>query len=105
KDYISFPKPNGYQSLHTTVLTPEAGIVEVQVRTEEMHQRAQFGIASHMSYKQLDPKTKKMQPASEKQAFERLSFSWMRSLVPTLLQLSKRETSAVEEKEKTKPKR
>jgi guanosine-3',5'-bis(diphosphate) 3'-pyrophosphohydrolase len=51
KDYIAFPKPNGYQSLHTTVFTPEAGIVEMQVRTEEMHRAAQFGIASHMSYK------------------------------------------------------
>ena len=104
KDYISFPKPNGYQSLHTTVLTPDAGIVEMQVRTEDMHQKAQFGIASHMSYKQIAPKVNKMQPAAEKQAFERLSFSWMRSLVPTLLHLSKRETTAVAETEE-KPKK
>ncbi|HEY0010820.1 MAG TPA: HD domain-containing protein [Candidatus Paceibacterota bacterium] len=89
KDYISFPKPNGYQSLHTTVLTADAGIVEMQVRTEEMHQKAQFGIASHMSYKQLAPKENKLAPTAEKAAFERLSFSWMRSLVPTLLHLSK----------------
>jgi GTP diphosphokinase / guanosine-3',5'-bis(diphosphate) 3'-diphosphatase len=91
KDYISFPKPNGYQSLHTTVLTPDAGIVEMQVRTEEMHEKAQFGIASHMSYKQIAPKDKKMPAAAEKQAFERLSFSWMRSLVPSLLNVSRRE--------------
>lgn len=55
KDYVAFPKPNGYQSLHTTVLTADAGIVEIQIRTKEMHNRAQFGIASHMSYKMLGP--------------------------------------------------
>lgn len=93
KDYISFPKPNGYQSLHTTVFTPDAGIVEMQIRTEEMHQKAQYGIASHMSYKQINPKVQKMERQAEKQAFERLSFSWMRSLVPTLLHLTRREAA------------
>lgn len=83
KDYIAFPKPNGYQSLHTTVLTSEAGIVEMQVRTDDMHQRAQFGIASHMSYKQLGKK-------AGKGAFEALSFAWVRNLVPTLLNFSKK---------------
>ena len=78
KDYISFPKPNGYQSLHTTVITAEAGIVEMQVRTQDMHQRAQFGIASHMSYKELGK-------AAPKAAFKRLSFPWVRDLIPTLL--------------------
>lgn len=89
KDYISFTKPNGYQSLHTTVLTGDAGIVEVQVRTEEMHQRAQYGIASHMSYKQIGDKAQKLEKNAQKQAFERLSLSWMRGLVPSLLNLSR----------------
>ena len=84
KDYIAFPKPNGYQSLHTTVVTPEAGIVEIQIRTEEMHQRAQFGIASHMSYKQLGK-------GAPKSRFSSLSFSWIRSLVPSLMKISKKE--------------
>lgn len=83
KDYIAFPKPNGYQSLHTTVLTSEAGIVEMQVRTEEMHQLAQFGIASHMSYKQLGK-------AAPKGSFKKVSFGWVRDLVPTLLQFSRK---------------
>jgi guanosine-3',5'-bis(diphosphate) 3'-pyrophosphohydrolase len=89
KDYISFKKPNGYQSLHTTVLTAEAGIVEVQVRTEDMHQRAQYGIASHMSYKQIGDTAKKLPDGAQKQAFQRLSLSWMRGLVPSLLNLSR----------------
>lgn len=101
KDYISFPKPNGYQSLHTTVLTPDAGIVEMQVRSEEMHQKAQFGIASHMAYKHISPKTKKLTPTAEKQAFEKHSFSW-RSLLPSLLHFTKRDTTDVVVEEKPK---
>ncbi len=104
KDYISFPKPNGYQSLHTTVLTPEAGIVEMQVRTEEMHQKAQYGIASHMSYKQIGSITSGLTPDGQKQAYEKLSFSWMRGLVPGLLKLRKSETKeevSQESKKKT----
>ena len=70
KDYIAFPKPNGYQSLHTTVFTGDGGIVEVQIRTPEMHEEAEFGIASHVSYKEG--------PESGAQS----SFDWIKSLVP-----------------------
>ncbi|MDR3548693.1 MAG: HD domain-containing protein [Candidatus Pacebacteria bacterium] len=93
KDYIAFPKPNGYQSLHTTVLTSEAGVVEIQVRTNEMHQKAQFGIASHMSYKQIGDRAKKLEKQAQKNAFERLSFPWIRDLVPALLHLPKKAES------------
>ena len=91
KDYIAFPKPNGYQSLHTTVVTPEAGIVEIQIRTEEMHRLAQFGIASHMSYKQLGKGIEKLGKETQKSRFSSLSFSWVRSLIPSLMKISEKE--------------
>ncbi len=91
KDYIAFPKPNGYQSLHTTVVTPEAGIVEIQIRTEEMHRLAQFGIASHMSYKQLGKGVERLGKGEQKSRFSSLSFSWVRSLVPSLMKVSEKE--------------
>ncbi|MFZ1075530.1 MAG: HD domain-containing protein [Minisyncoccia bacterium] len=91
KDYIAFPKPNGYQSLHTTVVTPETGIVEIQIRTEDMHRDAQFGIASHMSYKQLGKDIGKLDKEVQKNKFSSLSFPWVRSLIPSLMRMSQKE--------------
>jgi GTP pyrophosphokinase len=59
KDYISTPKPNGYQSLHTTIFSGDGNIIEVQIRTEEMHRDAEYGITSHTLYKHTQEGIKK----------------------------------------------
>ncbi len=76
KDYIAFPKPNGYRSLHTTVFAGDGGIVEVQIRTKEMHDEAQYGIASHVYYKE-QARAKGDTPDGRRQS----SFDWIKSLI------------------------
>ncbi len=70
KDYISTPKPNGYQSLHTTVIGREGIPFEIQIRTEEMHKMAEYGVAAHWKYKQG------LNKAGNEQAF-----AWIRQLL------------------------
>ncbi len=72
KDFVAMPKANMYQALHTTVIGPEGKPLEIQIRTEEMHKLAEYGIATHVAYKEGgggDPKREKM--------------TWLRQLVET----------------------
>ena len=71
KDYIAFPKTNGYQSIHTTIFTGDGGIVEIQIKTDQMYQESEYGIASHISYKEKDEK-KKISP----------DLLWVHKLIP-----------------------
>ncbi|MBV9159186.1 MAG: bifunctional (p)ppGpp synthetase/guanosine-3',5'-bis(diphosphate) 3'-pyrophosphohydrolase, partial [Candidatus Kaiserbacteria bacterium] len=59
KDYIAFPKPNGYQSIHTTGYTGDGGALEIQLRTESQHREALYGIASHLTYKEVQENQKR----------------------------------------------
>jgi GTP pyrophosphokinase len=72
KDYISVPKPNGYRSLHTGVIGPHGQRIEIQIRTAEMAEQAERGVAAHWIYKQGGPSTDAPQ------------YAWLRSLIDIL---------------------
>jgi GTP pyrophosphokinase len=72
KDYISTPKPNQYRSLHTGVIGPERQRIEIQIRTSEMHEVAELGVAAHWSYRQGAPSTEGPQ------------YRWLRELLDIL---------------------
>lgn len=78
KDYIAVPKPNGYQSLHTTVLTPSKQIVEFQIRTEEMHEYAERGLAASFHYH--EQKSSKDYTKSKKSAVLPTNMQWITQL-------------------------
>ncbi|MFA6475809.1 MAG: RelA/SpoT family protein [Candidatus Paceibacterota bacterium] len=59
KDYIANPKPNGYQSIHTSIFTGDGNALEIQIRTEQMQNEAEYGIASHVAYDEQGKKNKK----------------------------------------------
>ncbi|MDE1900443.1 MAG: bifunctional (p)ppGpp synthetase/guanosine-3',5'-bis(diphosphate) 3'-pyrophosphohydrolase [Alphaproteobacteria bacterium] len=69
KDYISTPKPNQYQSLHTGIMGPERQRIEIQIRTRAMHEVAELGVAAHWGYKQGAPRT------------DGLQYRWLRELL------------------------
>ena len=75
KDHISLPKSNGYSSLHTTVMGPENQRIEVQIRTWEMHEVAELGVAAHWQYKQGIPPDRRT---------EGMQYRWLRELLEIL---------------------
>ena len=77
KDYISTPKPNGYQSLHTGIIGPKRQRIEIQIRTHSMHEIAELGVAAHWSYKQ----GKSITPEGKQ-------YRWLRELLEILDQAS-----------------
>ncbi len=78
KDYIAIPKPNLYQSLHTTVVGPAGERIEVQIRTAEMHKIAEEGVAAHWAYKEKGRDGKGGEALKKKDA---QTFGWLRQLV------------------------
>ncbi len=72
-DYIASPKPNGYRSLHTAVIGPQGKVVEVQIRTQQMHDEAEYGVCAHYRYKGTDTETRG-------EAYEE-KISWLRQVL------------------------
>lgn len=80
KDYIALPKPNNYQSLHTTLIGPKGQPFEIQIRTYEMHRTAEYGIAAHWKYKENQYGQDTSDGEEEKMAWLRHILEWQREM-------------------------
>ena len=80
KDYIAMPKPNNYQSLHTTLIGPQGQPFEIQIRTYEMHRTAEYGIAAHWKYKENQSGKNASDSEEEKLAWLRRILEWQRDM-------------------------
>ena len=84
-DYISRPKPNGYQSLHTVVVAEDSRALEVQIRTTEMHHFAEYGVAAHWRYKESGGSNFTAQKYDEKIAWLRQLLAWKTEVSDTVV--------------------
>lgn len=80
KDYISLPKPNGYQSIHTTVFGPDGRVIEIQIRTQKMHDEAEFGIAAHWLYESRKNKSWRDYFLPQKDKISKKEVEWVKQL-------------------------
>jgi len=80
KDYISLPKTNGYQSLHTTVLTSDGEILEIQIRTPKMHEEAEYGIAAHWQYEESGKLKNHTDDSDKKLLWIRQLINWQKEM-------------------------
>lgn len=80
KDYIAMPKPNMYQSLHTTLIGPSGQPFEIQIRTEEMHKIAEYGIAAHWKYKEVGSGVVSTNKEEAKLSWLRQILEWQREM-------------------------
>ena len=80
KDYIAMPKPNMYQSLHTTLIGPSGRPFEIQIRTHEMHRTAEYGIAAHWKYKENSDGKRVEESEAEKMSWLRQILDWQVNL-------------------------
>jgi len=83
KDYIALPKPNGYRSLHTNVLTKDGATIEIQIRTKEMQHDSEYGIASHLLYKEKGSVRQK----------ENSETRWFKRFLPSIINYAKTSNS------------
>ncbi len=81
KDYIAMPKPNRYQSLHTTVIGSNGTPFEIQIRTYEMHRVAEYGIAAHWKYKEVGKDNKDANDATAATVNEEEKMAWLRQIL------------------------